>query len=179
MAPIAVLERLVLLLWRMRRKRMVSHSMRKSIIVSVCPRPWLLHRTFDPKYDDFFITRIGDTTQTDKEFWRLFLNFKDTKGGCQQEVKSTDKILWAFNGFNKKYFLSLSGPETAQVNQPITVTVIDGVSNVPIQGASVGGRLTDADGHATLTFNTVGVHVLKAEREDSIRSNALKVTVTN
>lgn len=65
------------------------------------------------------------------------------------------------------------------MKQPITVTVIDGSTNDPIEGASIGGQLTNADGHATLTFGTDGVHNLKAERADSIRSNTLKVIVTN
>jgi hypothetical protein len=47
----------------------------------------------------------------------------------------------------------------------------------PILGATVDGTTTDIDDKATLTFDTVGVKRLKAERSDAIRSNALSVVV--
>ena len=99
-------------------------------------------------------------------------------GGCQQRIEAGDHVLWAFNAFNMKYFLKLTGPTTTTVGVPITVTVIDGATQAPISEATVGGRKTDANGQATVVFRSPGVHSIKAERAtDSIRSNALQVTV--
>jgi len=55
--------------------------------------------------------------------------------------------------------------------------VTDGSTGAAIQGATVGGQLTDVNGEATLTFGSVGLEHLKAEKSDSIRSNALDVIV--
>ena len=43
----------------------------------------------------------------------------------------------------------------------------------PRPGATVNGSATGADGKATLAFSEAGIYRLKAERADSIRSNAL------
>jgi hypothetical protein len=87
-------------------------------------------------------------------------------------------VLFAFDAFHKKKFLKIIGPTTTTVGVPITVTIINGATDSPISGATVGGQQTDEDGRATLVFRSPGVRVLKAERsEDSIRSNALTVNV--
>ena len=44
-------------------------------------------------------------------------------------------------------------------------------------GASVGGAVTGAGGQAVLSYNSAGPHTLKAERSDSVRSNAAVVCV--
>jgi hypothetical protein len=151
----------------------------------ICPRPCVLGlivclytRTFDPQFDDFFITRIADSAQTSTKFWGILLNFAFTPvGGCQQEVKKTDSILWAFDAFSKSHFLKLAGPKLAKKGRPVTVIVTDGATGNPISGASVGGKSTGTDGKATLTFGKVGLQRLKAEEPNSIRSNALEVLV--
>jgi hypothetical protein len=113
------------------------------------------------------------------------LNYQFTPvGGCQQQVKTGQEILWAFDAFNKSYFLKLSGaPLAAKLGQPVTVTVTDGTSGVAIRGALIsvkGDTVTatsDASGKATLTFSKKGIKTLKASRDDSIRSNAQVVIV--
>ncbi|CAF9914429.1 MAG: hypothetical protein ALECFALPRED_009591 [Alectoria fallacina] len=136
--------------------------------------------TFDAEFDDFFITSISTTTETATEFWGLLLDFQFTPvGGCQQEVAPGQDVLWAFNAFNKNYFLKVT-PNTiveATVGSSHVVTVTDGMTGVPIEGALIDGVLTDASGDATLTFPKAGVFEFKAERSDSIRSNALYVAV--
>jgi len=135
--------------------------------------------SYDTTFDDFFITRIADSPQTTTQFWGILLNFALIPvGGCQQEVKQTDQVLWAFDAFNKSHFLKLQGPALARKGRPITVTVTDGATGQPISGAKVGGKLTGGNGTVTLTLNNVGLQRLKAERTDSIRSNALEVLVT-
>lgn len=140
--------------------------------------------TFSTQFDDYFITRIAEQSQTSTQFWGILVNFQFIPvGGCQQRIRGGDEVLFAFDAFNKQHFLKLTGPNTATTGQPITVTVTDGQNGQPIQGATVGPinntetTTTNANGRARVTFRTPGVKRLKAERSDSIRSNALRVVV--
>lgn len=144
----------------------------------------LKHFTFDAtfftEFDDYFITRIADSAQTDTQFWGILLNFVFTPvGGCQQQVASFDHVLWAFDAFNAQHFLKLEGPRIVHRGKPAIFTVVDGLNNTntPIANATVGGATTGADGQVTLSFENLGVHSLKATRADSIRSNRLDVLV--
>ena len=99
-------------------------------------------------------------------------------GGCQFETKPGDDILWAFDAFNKVFFLKAE-PAEAVVKEggSLTVTVTDGTSGVPVPGASIDGVMTGADGVAVLAFPRKGVFTFKAQRSDSLRSNAIAVAV--
>ena len=137
-----------------------------------------IYSTFDPKFDDFLITKIGKDVQTSTQFWGLLLNYHFTSvGGCQQEVRANDKVLWAFDASSKKHFLKLTGPSNARKGQSVTLTVTDGKNGKPVAGASVAGKTTDANGKVTVTFDKKGGHSYKAEKDDSIRSNALDIVV--
>jgi hypothetical protein len=136
------------------------------------------HRTFDPEFDDFFITSIDNFNQTATEFWGILLNYQFTAvGGCQQEVTEGQDVLWAFNAFNAEFFLKLTGPYIARIGEPVTVNVTDGATGLDVEGAVVNGVSTNADGQATITFHEFGEHVLKAEKINAIRSNALYLFV--
>ncbi|CAE6480634.1 hypothetical protein ACGC1H_003516 [Rhizoctonia solani] len=137
--------------------------------------------TWDANFDDFFVTRIAGSLQTSTQFWGLLLNWQFSPvGGCQQQVLSGDTILWAFDAFNKTYFLKLDGPTTAKVGVPIQVLVTDGSTGVRISGATIAGYPSSSDnnGNLMLTFTSAGKKKLKAQRSDSLRSNALTVQVT-
>ena len=132
------------------------------------------------EFDDFFITRIADSAQTDTKFWGILLNFFFTPvGGCQQQVKSLDHVLWAFDAFNAEHFLKLSGPNVVHAGVPATFLVVDGFNNtnVPVGGATVLNSTTDAAGHVTFTFPSPGLKKLKASKTGSVRSNRLDVVV--
>lgn len=140
--------------------------------------------TFFTSFDDYFITRIAEDSQTDTQFWGILLNYQFTPvGGCQQRIGLGDQVLFAFDAFNKQHFLKLTGPPIARTGQPATVTVTDGQNGQPISGATVGPinntttATTDASGTAQVTFHNRGLKRLKAERADSIRSNALNILV--
>ncbi|PFH48294.1 hypothetical protein AMATHDRAFT_65767 [Amanita thiersii Skay4041] len=138
--------------------------------------PW--DATFFTQFDDYFITSIGSDTQTSTEFWGILLNYQFTPvGGCQQQVHTSDEVLFAFDAFSKSHFLKLSGPNTTQVNQPAQLTVVDGSTGTPIAGATVNGQTSDAQGHVSVTFGSTGLQTVKAEKSDSIRSNGLKILV--
>lgn len=141
--------------------------------------------TYTPTFDDYFITRIAEDAQTSTKFWGILVNYQFTPvGGCQFRIRTGDDVLFAYDAFNAQHFLKLAGPHATTTGTPITVTVTDGQNGQPISGATVGpvnnmasGSITDASGHATVTFNTRGIKRLKAERSDSIRSNSLYVAV--
>ncbi|KAJ1307010.1 hypothetical protein OPQ81_007990 [Rhizoctonia solani] len=138
--------------------------------------------TWDHNFDDFFVTRIGGSSQTSTQFWGLLLNWQFSPvGGCQQQVAEGDSILWAFDAFNKVFFLKLDGPTSAKVGVPVQVRVTDGPTEVAVSGASIAGypsSISDTNGYATVTFTSAGTKKIKAQRSDSLRSNALAITVT-
>jgi hypothetical protein len=132
--------------------------------------------TWFGSFEDFGVERIADTAQTETEFWAVVVNYQFASvGGCQQELKPKDEVVWAFNGFEAAHLLKLKKAKHG------AVLVTDGATGEPIAGATVGpvnngpGVTTDAQGEATPVFTSPGKHLLKAERADSIRSNGLAV----
>lgn len=94
------------------------------------------------------------------------------------EVAAGDDVLWAFDAFNVAHFLKVSPSDaTVKKGKSQTVTVVDGMSGAPIQGAVIDGVTTDANGNAVLTFPKKGRFTFKATEATSLRSNALKVHV--
>lgn len=135
--------------------------------------------TYSTEFEDFFITRISTSAETSTQFWGLLVNYQFTPvGGCQFQTKAGDDILWAFDAFNKVHFLKVT-PDHAHVKHggSLPVTVTDGSTGLPVQGALIDSVLTDADGNATLTFPKNGRFEYKATKDDSIRSNKLVVEV--
>jgi hypothetical protein len=134
--------------------------------------------TFDPGFDDYLVSRIGPDSQTSSQFWALLVNSKFSQvGGCQQRVREGDEVLWAFDGFSKQHVLRLDGPGSAHTGDPVSVRVTDHQNGAPVSGATVGSARSGGDGRATLRFPDPGIFRLKAERSDSIRSNALSLCV--
>lgn len=136
-------------------------------------------RVFYDLYDDFAITRIGNTSQTSSKFWGLLKDYNMVQvGGCQEKVTHGDDLLFAFDAYSKAHFLKLQASKTTiQAGDSVTLTVTDGATGEPVEGATVGSVLTNTFGRATLSFQNLGAQVLKAERSDSIRSNGVLLTV--
>jgi len=134
---------------------------------------------FFPEFDDFLVSTIGGESSTNTQFWALLLNFQFTQvGGCQQEVKALDHVLFAFDGFSKAHFLKLEGPHVAQKGQSVVYTVTDGMTGLPVAGAAVNDGTSDANGHVSVSFGKAGLNGIKATKSDSVRSNQLNVNVT-
>ncbi|KAI1856394.1 hypothetical protein JX265_011641 [Neoarthrinium moseri] len=135
--------------------------------------------TWSSSFQDYFITSIGTTTQTGSQFWGLLQNYQFTPvGGCQFAVSAGDEILWAYDAFNKNYFLKTTASVTeTTVGSPVTVTVVDGMTGSIVPGAQIANVVTDTNGQAMLLFTRKGTFSLKATRADSIRSNAVIITV--
>ncbi|KAL9016959.1 MAG: hypothetical protein Q9185_005698 [Variospora sp. 1 TL-2023] len=135
--------------------------------------------TYSPDFEDYFITSIGSSTQTSTQFWGLLVNYQFTPvGGCQYIVKAGDDVLWAYDAFNKAHFLKVT-PDLLVVKKGSSkvVTVTDGSTGEAIEGAVINGVTTDANGKATVTFLATGAFEYKATRDDSLRSNALRIVV--
>ncbi len=134
--------------------------------------------TWNDGFEDFLIDRIGPDSSTSSEFWGHFNNFASSQvGGCQQRVGTGDEVLWVWDAFSKAHALKLAGPASARTGQSFGVRVTDGGTGAPIPGSAIGGKLTDADGRATLSFAKAGIYPLKATRADSVRSPLLTVCV--
>jgi hypothetical protein len=130
-----------------------------------------------PDFEDFLVSRVADESETSSQFWYFAVNFKlGEAGGCQTRVNQGDEVLWIFDAFSKAHILKLTGPTAATTGAPVTVSVTDG-GTTAVPGATVGGGPTGADGKATLSFAEPGVYRLKAERADSVRSNAISVCI--
>jgi hypothetical protein len=85
---------------------------------------------------DFGINSIGPDANNSSQFWGYAYNWQSSNvGGCQQEVRDGDQVLFGFDFFSKSHFLELSGPASAQVGQPVQLKVVDGQDNSAISGA--------------------------------------------
>jgi len=141
------------------------------------------------KFDDIFITSIGGEAAGKNEHWVILLNFQPIPvGGCQQQVKGGDDVLFALANagtWRRWRFLKLSGPITARAHQPVILTVTDGRTGNPVEGAVVPfngqDRLTDVFGRVSIAFTEARSFDLKAQIPGSfdwVRSNRLIVDVT-
>jgi hypothetical protein len=142
---------------------------------------------------DFLVTQVGgDISNSEKnnEYWGYAVN--DTTavvGGCQIALAPGNEVLWAYNYFNLKHLLSLSGPSSVTVGVPFTVHVVDGQTGEPISGAAIGelasgvtntsssSPMTNMAGNATVTLTHVGAVTLKATQSESVRSNGVSVSI--
>ena len=131
-------------------------------------------------FQDFGIDRIGPDSNdfANNRYWGYALNFAAVNvGGCQQQVAAGDDVIFGYDFFSKAHLLKLTGPVRAATGEPVWVTVTDGQGGTPLEGATVGGRTTGADGSTSLSYATPGLYPLKAERPDSLRSNAHTVCI--
>jgi hypothetical protein len=141
--------------------------------------------TYSNQFQDFFITRIGNSDSNDgsNRFWGILDNFQFTPtGGCQYGAYPGSSILWAFDAFNAQAFLSVSpGSATLRAGQSATFSVRDGMSGQLRAGASFAGQIADATGNVVFTVpagTAPGVYRYKATQTSCIRSNAVIITVT-
>lgn len=146
--------------------------------------------TYSGSFQDYFITRIGDTAQTSSQFWGVLQNLAFTPaGGCQTEVLTQPggEDLWAFDAFNKNFFLTIDldyAVVRPGASVSLTVSGADGNGGnlSPIAGASIAGTGATSDGSGRVTFTAPmneGCYQYKATRSDSIRSKAFYLTVLN
>ncbi len=143
--------------------------------------------------EDFEVSQVGeDKNQTEEPYdsWGYAVNYTTANvGGCQFQLAPGSEVLWAYNYFNLKHLLSLSGPSSVTVGAPFTVHVVDGQTGEPVSGAAIGELVngvtntsstsptTNAAGNATVTLTQTGAVTLKATQAESVRSNGLAMNV--
>ncbi|KAH9962397.1 hypothetical protein BC827DRAFT_218788 [Russula dissimulans] len=135
--------------------------------------------TFDPAFDDFFIRTIKGETPVNPSYWQINLNFQPIQvGGCQQKVKEGDQVLFAVVSNTTTARLKLTGPRNAVSGTAFNVKVTN-ETGAPIQGATVKGQTTNAQGIASITFSNTekGIQKLKATKANTVRSNAIEILV--
>jgi hypothetical protein len=131
-----------------------------------------------PSLNDFLVSRIGPDANSSTKFWGLVLNFQQLQvGGCQQQVKAGDQVLFVYDLFSMKHILKLTGPSHAREGRKFKVKVVDGQNGKPVAGAKVGVVKANSKGVATTSFKGAGRGVLKATAPQSVRSNAVVVKV--
>jgi len=151
--------------------------------------------TWSSEYKDYLVSEVGpDTNGGAPEYpsWGYAVNYTTAGvGGCQFQLAPGSEVLWAYNYFNLKHLLSLSGPASANIGSPITIHVVDGQTGAAIAGAAIGedvagvvttipgSALTNAEGNATVTLAHPGIVKLKATGAESVRSNGLSLCVHN
>jgi hypothetical protein len=144
-------------------------------------------------FKDFDVSQVGGdiaNAGNNEEYWGYSVNYTTAYvGGCQFQLAPGSEVLWAYNYFNLKHLLSLSGPSNVTVGVPFTVHVTDGQTGEPISGAAIGELVsgvtntnassptTNMAGNATVTLSHVGTATLKATQSESVRSNGLAVGV--
>ncbi|KAI8955345.1 hypothetical protein F4801DRAFT_324520 [Xylaria longipes] len=139
--------------------------------------------TWYPAFEDFLITRIGTSAQTDTQFWGVLVNGEYVPtGGCQFEVGTGDETLFAFDAFNKDVFLKVEpGFAVAEAGRGgVSVTVTDATTGEPQAGVAFEGEVTDVSGNVTIPVpDTPGCYRLKAARVGALRSNTFYLTVVH
>jgi hypothetical protein len=145
---------------------------------------------WDNAFGADFVHRIGPEAATATQFWGIAVNRRPLAvGGCQVHVSPADEVLFAFDFFEpdppfaERPMLGLVGPARAAAGRPVGLSVTESAPPEfqarPAAGAAVAGTATGPDGAATVTFGEPGLVRLKAERDGSIRSNALLVCVSD
>lgn len=145
--------------------------------------------TYASQFQDFFITSIDSTSQTDSQFWGLLQDESFTpSGGCQEEIApgGTQETLWAFDAFNANAFLSVT-PEYMVVTartETVQVFVSSNDGNgywSPYRGATIEGGgvgVSSVTGSVSIVVpSTSGCYQYKATAPGAIRSNAFYLTV--
>ena len=139
------------------------------------------HGAWDPAFEDFLLDTIGgETGTTFDRYWGTAVDYQPALlGGCQQRVEQGDELLFALGDIFSQPLLRLNGPTTAAAG-PVRVTVVDGKTNAPVEGAAVSApgatATTQADGSAIVGL-APGIVRLKASKAGAIRSNAMEICV--
>jgi hypothetical protein len=72
---------------------------------AACEKAFAWDGTWFDQFSEYFVTSVGDTAQTHSQIWGLLLNYQFTLiGGCHQQTRPNDNVLWAFDAFSKAHF---------------------------------------------------------------------------
>jgi hypothetical protein len=144
--------------------------------------PFSMTGSWSNQFGASFTEIGGEPVGFDPNTNRFLAEYKNWQfaqvGACSDPIANGDDVLFAY-GTGSEPLLRLSGPSTARPGQAFTVRVVDGSNGAPMDGASVGGGVTNGSGDATVVTNQRGVVSFKATKPGTIRSNALRVCVSD
>jgi hypothetical protein len=148
-------------------------------------------QSFMPGQGGVFVCSIAGETGTSNTFWLYKVNNASPEVGAGVFALSPgDRVLWYFTGDFNARTLDLVGPVRATTGETVSVqvTAYDSAGQgLPATGATVSatgpagaGSSTasaGADGRATFSFASPGIHTLKANRSGDVRSNAIAICI--
>jgi hypothetical protein len=145
--------------------------------------PFTIAGTWHPQFGATFTSIAGESVAFDPASNRFLVEYENGQptqlGACADDIVPGDRVLFAY-GTGNEPLLDLTGPATARPGETIAVRVTDARNGGAVPGAAVAGAQTGADGTATVgPLTTRGVNDLKATKADAIRSNRLRVCVTD
>jgi hypothetical protein len=133
-----------------------------------------------------FVSIAGENVEYDPATQRFLGEYKNGEfaavGACDDSdpIVNGDRVLFAYADGSEQ-LLALSGPATAKPGEKVTLKVTDAKpGGGPVAGASVGGAQSATDGSVVVgPFSDRGDHDLKATKDGAIRSNRVRVCVTD
>ena len=146
--------------------------------------PFTMHGDWSGDFDNPTFNEVaGEDVTFDSGTQEFFAEYKNETfaqvGACADPVGSGDRVLFAYSAFGDQ-LLALSGPASVRPGGTATVKVTDAASGAAVAGATVGGAVTGADGSATVgPFTQRGDQDLKASKDGAVRSNRLRVCVSD
>ncbi len=145
--------------------------------------PFAIGGTWHAQFGATFTSVAGEDVAYDAATDRYLVEYENGKGAdlgaCADDVQPGDDVLFAVARFGDAV-LKLTGPASAAPGQTVAVRVTDAATGAGVGGATIGGALTAGDGTATIgPFTTRGVHDLKAEKAGMVRSNRMRVCVSD
>jgi hypothetical protein len=132
---------------------------------------------------DMQLTEIaGDPVAFDPATQQFLAEYKNGRfaavGSCGDQIANGDDVLYAY-ATGSEQLLKLAGPARAEPGRPVTLTVTDAATRLPVAGAAVAGATSAADGTVQVALAGRGLQLLKATKAGAIRSNGVAVCVTD
>jgi hypothetical protein len=143
----------------------------------------VVHGMWSDMFGDPSFTDIGgESVAFDPDTNRFLVEYHNEQpsstGSCGQLLQAGDRVLYAY-GTGSETLLALSGPARARPGAPLALKVTNAAGGAAVAGASVGGRVSGADGTVLVGPLARGPHALKATKSGAIRSNRVTVCVTD
>ena len=149
------------------------------------PNPGVTYTVgYDGDLSDFYVLSVAGYSESD---WALLYNWAIpnygdgfTIAGCRQEVHTGDNVLWAYNVSETSVFLKVT-PSSVTVKKggSVTYTITNGLGGAVQPDATIHGVKANAEGKVVVTYATTGYFPFKAKETAAVRSELVKVTVTD
>ena len=145
--------------------------------------PFSIRGTWSDQFGATINEVAGQNTAFDPGSGSFLAEYKNeafaSVGACGDPISGGDRVLFAYTD-GRGPLLALTGPTTAKPGTTATVKVTNAATGAPISGATVDGKSTGADGTAVVgPFTTRGNQDIKASKTGTVRSNRLRVCVSD